>query len=297
MKRIVIFILMIFAFSVRISDAQQILDDCERFFSNGRFNEAINAGLEAIKAYPKNPRGHVCLGNSYLRIGETDKAIDLIKNSIKLARSKEEQMLIYGELCFAYEIKDDHDNAFSCYNQVLSMSQRLNNKLYKAIALEKIGNLYSDKREFDKALEYLNSALKITTEDDRKAPIYNKIGIIYILKRDYQKAIGYIKQANEIRKKIGDLYGLASGENNLGEAYKGMKDYDNALRCFNEAIRISKINGNNFSEAFAYLGLASLYREKKDYDTAKKYLSMAYETGSDDMKRKVLEIKAKFYDK
>ena len=69
-----------------------------------------------------------------------------------------------------------------------------------------IGNVHSNKGDYDKALDYYGRSLKIKEEIGDKAGIgysLNSIGIVHANKGDYKKAEEYLEKSLAIEKEIG----------------------------------------------------------------------------------------------
>ena len=88
------------------------------------------------------------------------KKIDSLLNSFKIATQDTTRCDIYLKIGDFY-MSDNPDTAFYYYNQCLKLADSKNIKKQKAKSLGDIGNLYWSQGNYDKAIEYHQSSLKI----------------------------------------------------------------------------------------------------------------------------------------
>jgi tetratricopeptide (TPR) repeat protein len=124
------------------------------------------------------------------------------------------------------------------------------------------GNGWSEKKEYDKAIQDLDEAIRL----DPSEPIYfNNRGFAYLNKKDHDKAITNLDEAIRLDPK----YALAYS--NRGAAWNGKKESDKAIRDCDEAIRLRP----DFTWPRRHRGEALML--KKDYDAALKDFDEAIE--------------------
>jgi len=118
---------------------------------------------------------------------------------------------------------------------------------------ERCTEIYSDTKDYDRAIADFNQALKLDPND---AIAYNERGLAYYHNKDYDRAIADFNQAIKLNPTFAIAY------NNRGFAYYDLKDYDRAFADFNQAIKL------NPSIPIVYQGRGLVYLDKKDYDRA-----------------------------
>ena len=80
--------------------------------------------------------------------------------------------------------------AMDFYTSALKQAELKGDKYIIGSSLNKIGNTYIRKEEYDQALNYISRALKINEELGNKSEIgssLNSIGIIYSYKDEYDR--------------------------------------------------------------------------------------------------------------
>jgi tetratricopeptide (TPR) repeat protein len=102
----------------------------------------------------------------------------------------------------------------------------------------RLGNVYSDLGEKQKALEYYTQALAIIRAvGDRamEATTLNNIGWVYSDLGEKQKALEYYTQALAISQALGDRAGEATTLNNIGKVHDDLGEKRKALEYYTQA--------------------------------------------------------------
>jgi tetratricopeptide (TPR) repeat protein len=129
-----------------------------------------------------------------------------------------------------------------------------------------MGNVYQDKGDLDKALEYHSQALEIDRrigDTPGEASDLGNMGIVYAAKGDLDKALKYYSQALEIDRKIGDIQGEASDLGNMGIVYQDKGDLDKALEYIKKALKIFVSIGVPVSADIIYGNLQNTIAQMK----------------------------------
>src|SRR3984885_2122000 len=98
-----------------------------------------------------------------------------------------------------------------------------------AIAYNNRGNAYTDKGEYELAIQDYDESIKL---NPNYAKPFNNRGVAYQKKGDYDRAIKDFDAAINIDPKYGDAFA------NRAEIYQKKGDYPGALKDFDEAIRL-----------------------------------------------------------
>ncbi|MEK7395433.1 MAG: tetratricopeptide repeat protein, partial [Candidatus Poribacteria bacterium] len=105
-----------------------------------------------------------------------------------------------------------------------------------------LGILYYNKSDFNKAMEYYQTAFELDREiNDRKgeAAALGNMGVLYRNKGELNKALEYYTQALEIDRRIGDVYGEANQLSNIGVIYQDKGELNKALEYYEQALEIN----------------------------------------------------------
>lgn len=137
--------------------------------------------------------------------------------------------------------------AFDYYFQALDLSEKINHVKSITIALNGIGNVFIDTKEYDKALHYFKRVYAFDLENNNiKGQEYSlsNIGEVYLYKKSYDSAYYYINKALALTKEYKHKQSEAIRYNLLGLLFQKKGDYKKSTEYYKEAIPLFK-NENN----------------------------------------------------
>ena len=105
-----------------------------------------------------------------------------------------------------------------------------------------MGNAYVSLGEYQKAIEYYEKSLQISTEKGDRSGIASKncnLGNAYQRLGEYHKAIEYYEKGLKISTEIEDRSAIASSNGNLGIAYGSLGEYQKAIEYYEIGLQIS----------------------------------------------------------
>jgi tetratricopeptide (TPR) repeat protein len=257
--------------------AKTPIDECKIFNNAEDYKKAIEAGELAVQKYPGDPRAYLCLGEAYYNVGELKLAYEKLKRAESLANSKgdkEDLMYIYNQIGNVLGNMGHLDDALLYFNRSLNFAEDLGDASMKASVLN--NKAIYDYKEGPMALDYCRRSLGLTTDEKRKARVYNTMGMIYIKygNSNYKEAKDLFEKAIEIGD--GDYHVISIAKLNLGDTYRRERDYKNAEKYLFEGLEGVKKVGDKYWIAKGYFYLGSFYEDKGDVKTAKEYYTRAY---------------------
>ena len=155
--------------------------------------------------------------------------------------------VIYNNRGNTYSNKGDFDRAIEDYTEAIQLNPKYD------IAFYNRGLAYSNKGDHDRAIKDYSEAIRINPNYDKA---FNNRGLIHSRKGAHDRAIEDYTAA----LRINPNYALAL--NNRGNAFRRKGDYDRAIQDYNEAIRINP----DYDKAFYNRGIA--YGRKGNHDRA-----------------------------
>ncbi len=185
-----------------------------------------------------------------------------------------EALRIYNE---AYEIysraqsKEDTKKAARLFEQALNLYEKSADAKGRAQCLNKIGEIYDDLGDYERALDYYERSLVIwlmMRDPQGEALALNNIGLVYYYKGDYPKALEYWEKCLKIRREIGHGAGEAVTLNNIAGVYQRLGNYSEALGHYQEARNIHRRLKNERGEAITLNNIGEVYRTVGDYARA-----------------------------
>ena len=240
-------ILTIILFTFSLYAQQSPLDQnqfmlAESYEQRGDFAKAVEIIETLNKKDPTNIQYFNKLNTLYLQLKKYDESAALINSRILITP---QDISLYGMLGSTYYTAGDRTNAYQVWDSAAEK--------FKAnpMTFRIISNYAIEKRDFEKAIEYLNRGKEIS-----KDPFLYS----YDLGELYQITMRY----REAAKEYCDL--IKANPSQYQQIESKILSYANKPNALDETIEVvAKYKSDNIS--FSYL-LARLYIEKKNYDEA-----------------------------
>ncbi|WP_420553049.1 tetratricopeptide repeat-containing sensor histidine kinase [Tenacibaculum aiptasiae] len=229
----------------------------ENFIKEDYKKEAaeILYGMARIKGFNRD-----YTGSEVLNI----KAIELFKELKDFKRLYR----AYNHLGFLQNDIKKYDRALFYYSKAIFYLNKTEykNKYYE-ILLNNIGRAHFKKKDYHKAIEYYNKALKINKQKQNLARLLNNRAYCKLLMKDTTSIKKDFFKALTIRDSIGDKTNILSSKISISDYYKYIKDTINALKYAKEANTLAKQIKNGGDYLTTLNQLANL-----DKQNSKKYL-------------------------
>jgi len=260
---------------ISVANANEI-EKCINYFKSQNYQLALQAGRNAVMIYPRSAKAHECLGTTYEKLGYFNLSINELKTAEKLTNSKDVLGAIYSVIGIDYDHLGYLNKALLYFDRELEIARDLNNQEKESTALNNIAAIYANQGNYDKALEYYNKSLRLTTKPTSIANIYNNIATVYSGKGDNNKAVEYFKKAVELAQKAGDYHGTAMYMLNLGASYTDLKNFQEAQRYLQQGLLMMQKLGNKDWEATGYAYFGKLYLAQNKKALSREYFTKAY---------------------
>ncbi len=240
-------ILTIFLFTFLIFAQQNSLDQnqfmlAESYEQKGDLTKAVEILETLNKKDPGNIQYFNKLNTLYLQLKKYDESIKIINSRILLTP---QDISLYGMLGSTYYTSGDRTKAYQVWDDAIDKFKT------NQMTLRIISNFVIDRRDFEKAIEYLNRG----KESSQDPFLYS-----YDLGELYQITMRYREAASEYC----DL--IKANQSQYQQIENKILSYTNKPNALEETIEtVEKHKSENIS--FEYL-LARLYIEKKDYSNA-----------------------------
>lgn len=226
---------------------------------------------------------------------DTIKVLILDKLTTLFASSNSTQALRYGREAWALASKIKYDkgkvlSALSSGQIMLNTSdyaEALNKLLEARYICEKskmpkelsninlkLALLYTNRKQFKSALEYLSKASRIKDSlqiSDLEYSLNQTSGYVYKDMGKYQEALGFFKNAyqNLLKKKA--AHQLSTTTYYIGTTFAALSQRDSALMYFRRSLSFQ----SKFHEGRVYYGLASIFKDSNKLDSAIFYAKKA----------------------
>ncbi|KUK07963.1 MAG: TPR-repeat-containing protein [Caldanaerobacter subterraneus] len=172
----------------------------------------------------------------------------------------------------------EYDKALEIFKRLVEEIKDNDNSLL-GFLYTNIGEIYMEKIDFEKSLEYLNEAEKIRRKEDKnllshtlieKANLYIKMGL-------YKEALFSLEEGIEISYRNKDMAYIVKGSYLLSEVYKKLGNKEAIIETYKKLANILQNMGSKKETLKTYIELALLYIENNDVSNAKYFLEKARE--------------------
>jgi tetratricopeptide (TPR) repeat protein len=137
----------------------------------------------------------------------------------------------------------------------------------------------------NEAIKILTKMLEKKSDYYRGA--YN-MGLAYAIKDDYDKAIKYINKAIKIKERNGNISDI-SVYNSAGWIYNKSKKYDDAIKALKKGEEGINDQTYKSTKRSLYVNLGTAFYHKKDYEKSLKYFEKSQEILSSDYAKQMIK--------
>lgn len=224
---------------------------------------AVERGL----VYPQ-AQALVYAANCYHYMGRHKDMLPLLQEASRLFdklgdHPKRPSLLyVYG---IYYIEEHDLPQAYACFNEILSIRERLPDPASEGTALIGLGKVYLLASDFEKALTNYFKGLEIWEDlqaKDNMAVAHNNIGNAYLILQEVDKALAHFDQALELHTARGNISGMAHVLLNLGNAYSDLQALEPAQAAYEQALGHWRRLDNRPRIAWTLHSLARLHTER-----------------------------------
>jgi two-component system, NarL family, sensor histidine kinase UhpB len=172
----------------------------------------------------------------------------------------------------AYRIQSanpDSATYYACFAD--SLSKELNYDKGRGKALRVIGNVFTIKGDYAKAVSVLDSAARISEKAgdvENMSKCYGNLGSIYASQGVYEKALSLQSMSLSLNERLNNKRGVAHVYNNIAYIYEAQGNKDKALEYLFYSLELLLEIGDEYSIAVAEQNLGVMYKEKKEFNEA-----------------------------
>jgi signal transduction histidine kinase len=175
--------------------------------------------------------------------------------------------------------QSDPDKTIDFAQDGLALSRKAGWKKGEGSFLIAIGNAYSYKGDYEKALALSDSALMIakTIKNYKGVTVaLNTIAGICLQQGNHTKAVEYFFQSLKIAEEIKDTLNAGDAYFNIAAVYSSQNNHDKALAFHLKALQAYELGKSDERVESAYTSIGLDYSNLKVYEQAKNYLAKAF---------------------
>ena len=234
----------------------------------GDYSTAVAAFAKALNYYPGSYQISYSLAEAYARIGEPEKALDVLKKTYP--RSAD----VYRLSAACFRMLDDIDNFHKAYRNVVRLDTT------DAEAYSMLASLYLRANDLDSAVWAYESLARTGLGDYR---VWNQLGRLYTEKGETNKALDAYRKSLEFDNSPENLSAVVS----LADIYQKTNRSDSAASLLEDVVKTDTANtvmlnwlvshfteDGKFDRALPYA--IDLVAEQPDNVAQKRRLGMIY---------------------
>jgi tetratricopeptide (TPR) repeat protein len=251
-------------------------------------------------------RANLNLATVYLQLENYPKSVQFYYKVINNSRKEPNPDVLftaYVNLGTIYLFQNDYKNGIDKYTKALEYlgGKTERNLERKAGVLNNLGGTYKEIKDYDKALIYLNEALKISKQINDQgniANVLNNQGQVYQHLGKNELALKLYQEAMELRKRAKDTAGITSSNYRLGQYYYTIGNNKAAEPYLKKVTSIKKDLGslNILSQSSLYL--YRIYKNQGKYKEALAAIELHKETNdslfNEARTRKIAQLEMQF---
>ena len=255
-------------------NAAKIIDSLEQVLATGNLSDE-----ETLKCYNEI---------SGLHNYNPQKAMQYARQGLRLAEKKGNKKMLfefYYVLSNIYYNLANYDSSLVCCEKVVELYPFADAETKESLlgfTFKSMGEVYSWQGNFDKALEYFFSSIKIAEDIDNKKLLlytYSSIAYMYASMQNLEQAESYFVKMKDACIEINDSLNIAYVLYQLSVLHTNKNEYDKALQDAEDAYRIvtsySNVSPNYLIQSLTVLSSAwSHFDTNKALKYAKEALSL-----------------------
>ena len=201
---------------------------------NGKYEEAL-ASFEAALGLTSGQADVIaitnCLGNTYLRIGNTQRALELYGEALQISYDSgldEWTETTLSNVGVAHINMGDNKGSIKFFEDALELSRAIGDVRGERICLNNLAGAFNNMGKHSEALELFEDSLKKASQIDDKYGVrvaYSNIGYTYRLLDKPDKAMDYYNLALDQARQIGDHPGENMAQYWINSLREGKKRF------------------------------------------------------------------------
>ena len=249
--------------------------ECNKLLNSGNTPAAIDYSKAMLSLNGSDKDALLCQGRAYYAAKDFNKALvafDLAEKNSNNELDKIVAVFLKANASYALNQKD---LALASYIKALKQSQMIANKAMERLALNAIGDISNNDKDYQAALDWYMQGFKLAANDNERGESAEKVaGAYHALNKD-DLALEYQIKAYLMHDRVGTPDQYAQSSILLGQYYAIVKNYDNAEKTLNKIIKFANEQGGEYYEAKASYVLAKVELARGDTEKAAKLIEKA----------------------
>jgi tetratricopeptide (TPR) repeat protein len=235
-----------------------------QYYVNGILAEEVNDYFSAANAYeraltyfPESYEIGFSLAESYYRLGEPEKCLDVLKK----VSPRDVDVFKLSAAC--YRMLEDYDSYKGAYLNVLKLDPE------DAESFSILGQLYLREKNVDSAVWAYAGLARVRPDDFQ---VWNQLGRLYVETKDYSRAKDALRNSVNLDSSVANLVAVVT----LGDMYQLAQQPDSADMMYHQALKLDPTNSIILNM------MVTRYTEQDMFEEALPYAKTLAEVESDD---------------
>lgn len=253
-------------------------------YFSGKYPEALQFWKESLLVFEKikDQNGIANMLNNiaaiYAERGDDEKGLEYSLKSLKISEEIDVNLRILSALntiaSIYYNKIATREKALDYLLRALPLCEAIGNNDALGTISENIGEIYLEKNEFSKAVNYFEQSIKALGKNANSAFAYNGIGKVYLKQGDYERALEYHNKALSISEELNSKPNIVRSLECIANVYTDQKKYATALPFFKKASNIAEEIKASPVLKDIYKGMADAYAKNGEYKNAYIYKTL-----------------------
>jgi len=251
------------------------------YFRQGNYLETLNKWFESLAIFESidDQTGIANLLNNIAAVyniqGDDAKSLEYSLRSLKISEKLGDKLRILSALNTIANVYNSKpatkDTALGYLLRALPLCEEIGDKDSYGIIAENIGEIYYDKKDDTKALEYFNKSIQALGNTGTSPFAYNGIAKLYLRKGNTEEALKYNNIALDIAEKTGGKIHIMQSLFEIANVYVKKNDLSTALDYFNRSEVMAKELGSKTDLQKLYEKMSDTYHKIGDFNKAYTY--------------------------
>jgi tetratricopeptide (TPR) repeat protein len=176
-----------------------------------------------------------------------------------------------GTLTYFFKLRSHWTHWQRTQELALRAARRVANDQAMASALRSLGDVYSQRGRFDKAIrEFTQCLVLFRSLGDRRGEAWTLVGLANAHREQgaLGEAMTEFEQGLRLFRSLGDPQGEAWTLEGLGVLHRNRGEFSKATECFAQGLDLARAAGDRREQAYCLVNLAIVHRERGQFDPA-----------------------------
>lgn len=176
-----------------------------------------------------------------------------------------------GALTYFFKLRSHWTYWQRTQELALRAARRVANDQAMASALRSLGDVYSQRGRFDRAIREFNQCLVLFRSlGDRRGEAWTLVGLANAHREQgaLDEAMTEFEQGLGLFRSLGDPQGEAWTLEGLGVLHRNRGEFPKATRCFDRGLELARAAGDRREQAYCLVNLAIVHRDQGQFDPA-----------------------------